>query len=293
MKFPRNWLLFLILILATVLRFYKLDTIPIGFNDDEAAFGYNAYSIIKTARDEWGRFLPFPAFESFGDWKLVFYLYLTVASEVIFGASEFAVRFPSAIFGILSVWATYLLTKKLLGKNVGLLSAFLLAISPWHVIASRNAFESDILIFFISSATYLFLIALREKKFIIPSRTVYLISFYIYRSSWLFVPIFLAALTLLHRDQLKALRINLPMYFVVAAVLIAPLVPTVLTFSGQSRFFQESFILGVAKKGIINEINEKRGDCLISLPAPICIIFYNKFLSYITVYFNNYFENLS
>src|SRR3989344_4871422 len=135
MKFVReNWLLILILLLAVILRFYRLSNIPVGFNDDEAAFGYNAYSILKTARDEWGRFLPFPVFESFGDWKLVGYLYLTVASEAIFGASEFAVRFPSAIFGILSVWTTYLLTKKLLGKNVGLLSAFLLAISPWHVI---------------------------------------------------------------------------------------------------------------------------------------------------------------
>ena len=47
-------LLPLIIALAVVLRFYNLSQVPIGFNDDEAAFGYNAYSILKTGRDEWG-----------------------------------------------------------------------------------------------------------------------------------------------------------------------------------------------------------------------------------------------
>jgi hypothetical protein len=71
MKFLKeNFLLILIIFLAISLRFINLSTIPIGFNDDEAAFGYNAYSILKAGRDEWGRFLPFPVFESFGDWKL-------------------------------------------------------------------------------------------------------------------------------------------------------------------------------------------------------------------------------
>ncbi|MBI3443559.1 glycosyltransferase family 39 protein [Candidatus Woesebacteria bacterium] len=294
MKFLKeNWKLLVILALAIFLRFYKLSTIPIGFNDDEAAFGYNAYSIMKSGYDEWGRLLPFPAFESFGDWKLVFYLYLTVASQFIFGATEFATRFPSALFGVLAIFASYLLAGKLFNKNVGLLSAFLLSISPWHVIASRNAFESDILIFSITIATYLFLLGLKKGKFMIFSLAIFLISFYIYRSSWLFVPLFLASLVLLHKNRLKTLKINLLTQLVVVIIFTAPLVPAVLNFSGQSRFLQESFIFGVAKRGITNEINEKRGDCRQNLQRAVCIIFYNKFLSYITVYFNNYFENLS
>jgi len=95
MKYLKNNLIIIsIITVAILLRFINLASIPVGFNDDEAAFGYNAYSILKTGMDEWGRFLPFPAFESFGDWKLVVYLYLTAISQFFFGMNEFATRFP-------------------------------------------------------------------------------------------------------------------------------------------------------------------------------------------------------
>src|SRR3989344_5183236 len=115
--FKENLFLIFIILLAVILRFYNLSTIPVGFNDDEAAFGYNAYSILKTGRDEWVRFLPFPVFESFGDWKLVGYLYPVVLSQFIFGVNEFATRVPSAIFGVFAIISTYFLTKKLFENN--------------------------------------------------------------------------------------------------------------------------------------------------------------------------------
>src|SRR3990167_9704477 len=160
MKYLKNNLpLISIIVIAVIFCFVNLANVPVGFNDDEAAFGYNAYSILKTGKDEWGRFLPFPVFESFGDWKLIGYLYPVVVSQAMFGENEFATRLPSAIFGVLTVFSTYLLTKKLFEKSflrftiydlrftVAPLAALLLAISPWHIAASRNAFESDILIF--------------------------------------------------------------------------------------------------------------------------------------------------
>src|SRR3989344_6941222 len=110
-KINLNFLLLSTIIAAALfLRLYDLSRIPIGFNDDEAAFGYNAYSLLKTGKDEWGRVMPFPAFESFGDWKLVFYLYSVVPSVAVFGPSNFAARLPSALFGILAVLAAYPLT---------------------------------------------------------------------------------------------------------------------------------------------------------------------------------------
>lgn len=289
----QNYLLIIIITLAIGLRFFRLGSNPIGFNDDEAAFGFNAYSIIKSLHDEWGRFLPFPVFESFGDWKLVLYLYLTVLSQLIFGATEFATRLPSAIIGTLAVFSTYLLTKKLFDKRVGLLSALLLAISPWHIIASRNAFESDILIFFITTSTLLFLKGLKDKRFLKLSFLGFIMSFYVYRSSWLFVPLFVVALLYIFRDELKAARVPFFKYMIVSILLLLPLLPTVLTFKGQSRFFQESFIYGVSKTGIINEINEKRGICYRFAPQVICNLIYNRYSSFITTYVNNYFENLS
>ena len=106
-------ILLLILALAIVLRFYNLTNVPPGVNRDEASIGYTAYSLLQTGKDEYGRFLPI-SFQSFGDWKLPLYIYATAVSVKVFGLTEFAVRFPSAIFGILTVFLTYILVKELL-----------------------------------------------------------------------------------------------------------------------------------------------------------------------------------
>lgn len=289
----KNSILIFIVGLSAVFRFSYLSSNPVGFNDDEAAFGYNAYSILKTGKDEWGRTLPFPVFESFGDWKLVGYLYPTVLSEAIFGKNVFAVRFPSALIGILAVIATYLFTKKLFDEKTALFGAFLLAINPWHIVASRNAFESDILIFTICGAAYLFLRGLKEQKYLLYSFLTFALSFYIYRSAWLFIPIFVSTLIYLHRNTLGAHKVYIIKVLTASFILLMPLLPTVLTFSGQSRFFQESFIYGVASQGIVDEINERRGACFQNSSQILCKMIYNKYLSYITTFTNNYFENLS
>jgi len=57
----------------------------------------------------------------------------------IAGVSEIAVRFPSAVAGTLAIPLIYLLARRLAGPTTGLLSAGLLAISPYHVWYSQEA----------------------------------------------------------------------------------------------------------------------------------------------------------
>lgn len=57
----------------------------------------------------------------------------------LFGYSEVAVRIPSVIFGVLTVYVTYLIGKKLVSKNLGLLAALLLSINPLHIYYSQEA----------------------------------------------------------------------------------------------------------------------------------------------------------
>src|SRR3990167_9264559 len=109
----KNFLIFLVLFLAFVLRFYHLNLTPPSLYWDEASLGYNAYSILKTARDEHNRFLPLTNFAAFGDYKPPGYIYLAVPTIAAFGLNDFSIRFPSAFFGVLTVLITYLLTKKL------------------------------------------------------------------------------------------------------------------------------------------------------------------------------------
>src|SRR4030067_3286673 len=98
----------LIIIIGGILRLWQLGQIPPSPDWDEVALGYDGYSIIQTGRDEYGKFLPI-VLRSFDDYKPALYSYLTIPSILIFGLNVFAVRLPSAIFGILSVIAVYFL----------------------------------------------------------------------------------------------------------------------------------------------------------------------------------------
>ena len=53
--------------------------------------------------------------------------------------TDFLLRFPSVVFGVLTVAATYSLGTQLFGRRIGLVAAFLLAISPFHIRYSREA----------------------------------------------------------------------------------------------------------------------------------------------------------
>src|SRR3990170_1032555 len=133
-------ILIAIVLLAAVLRFWQLDSYP-ALNADEAAVGYNAYSLIQTGKDEHGNTWPVH-FQSFNDYKPGLYFYLVLPFVKILGLNEWAVRIPNAALGTLTVLAIYLLIKELkIGnsldfKNLKLgieeIGAFMLAISPWH-----------------------------------------------------------------------------------------------------------------------------------------------------------------
>src|SRR5258707_180293 len=135
--------LFCIVILAAVLRLWQLGGVPASIDWDEAALGYNGYSILLTGHDEYGSFLPI-VLRSFGDYKPALYAYFTIPFIKLFDLNASAVRMTSAIAGILAVLITYFLVKELFSKglfsnlkdsasSLALLSALLLAISPWHI----------------------------------------------------------------------------------------------------------------------------------------------------------------
>src|SRR5687767_8336851 len=103
-------LLLLIVILGLFLRVYKIDSVPPGLTWDEAALGYNAYSISQTLKDEYGNFLPL-TLTSFGDYKPAFYAYLIIPFMLILGLTEIAVRLPSVLAGTGFILVVYFLIK--------------------------------------------------------------------------------------------------------------------------------------------------------------------------------------
>lgn len=137
--------------LAAALRFYQLGSNPPGLYWEEAALGYDAYSILKTGKDFHGNSWPLVAFESFGDWKPSLYFYATVPSVAVFDLTPLAVRFPSALFGTLTVLLIYFLVKKIEPRTsrLALIASFLLAINPWHLQVSRAGFEANLGLFLV------------------------------------------------------------------------------------------------------------------------------------------------
>ncbi len=164
-------ILIFILLLAALLRLFKLGSIPPHLTSDEASLGYNAYSILKTGKDEYGSLFPI-IFKSFGDYKPGLYIYLSIPFVCLFGLNEVSVRLTSALSGILAVLVIFLIVKNLLDKEddgkgvvLALFSSFVLAISPWHILFSRGAWEANLSLTLTLLGIYFFIKSLSNQNF--------------------------------------------------------------------------------------------------------------------------------
>src|SRR3989344_4731560 len=154
-KSTKMWLL-VIMLFAVFFRFWDITNIPPGLYPDEAMNGSNTLEAIET-----------------GDYK-VFYpenngregLFVNLQSLSVraFGAEPWALRLPSTIFGILTVLGLYLLGRELFSARVGLLGAFLLATSFWHINFSRIGFRAIMAPFFITWALYFLLKSFNQAR---------------------------------------------------------------------------------------------------------------------------------
>jgi 4-amino-4-deoxy-L-arabinose transferase-like glycosyltransferase len=200
----KYWLLIIALLLGSVLRLYQLGILPNALTWDEAALGYNAYSIIKTGRDEFGKFLPL-VFKSFGDYKPGLYVYLAIPPIFIFGLTEFATRLPSALAGIMSIYGVFLLVSEIYSSVIvsearqshsssilpASLCALALALMPWHIHFSRGAWETNVFATLLLFSLYFLLVFIKSGKFLTYSLILALLTFLTYQAAKLFTPLVL------------------------------------------------------------------------------------------------------
>lgn len=281
------WLLVAILFLAAFLRFYKLNTYP-ALNADEAAIGYNAYSLIKTGLDEHGH--PWPInFQSFNDYKPGGYFYLALLFVKAFGLNIWSVRLPGAILGVLSVYLIYLLFKELfnglrLTVDGSLLAAFFLAISPWHIHFSRGGWEVNAATFFITFGVYLFLKALKNPKLYVISFLFFIAGMYTYHAARVVVPLLGLGLLVIYRKEiLKKLKpFSLACLF--GIILLIPLVKDLAGPAGVSRAAGVGLF---ADPGPLSRVNEQRGEHS-DFQTLIPKLLHNKAVNYSLAFANNW-----
>ncbi len=138
------------------------------------------------------------------------YFWLLKPWVTLAGKSEFAARFLSVIWGVLTVALIYPLTKRLIGHGVALLTTFLLAIARFHVWWSQEMRMYILAAFLILLSLYLFT-RLEEG-----AERVWL--FYILATAAALYTLYLAALVILI-ENLLVLTIRRPRSFLLKWVL--------------------------------------------------------------------------
>ena len=287
-----------LVILAGIVRLVALDKFPAGMNADEAAIGYNAWSLIQTGKDEHGVSWP-QVFRSFDDYKPPVYFYLVLPFVKFIGPTIWAVRLPSAILGTLSVYLVYLLIKVLFGKDrhsdaLALLSSLILALSPWHIHFSRGGWEVNASLFFILLAAIALLRSLHGKTsqlFLFGLSSV--LALYTYHSTRIVLPLltlgvcavyFKATLKLFSRINLKVTLSAL----VISIILLLPLAGQLLSAEGQSRFSGVSVFADEGPLWQALELRREHGEETFFVK-----LIHNRYLSYSLRFTKNYLSHFS
>ena len=281
-------LLLLIVLMSLFLRFYRLDSYP-ALNADEAAIGYNAYSLIQTGRDEHGN--PWPIhFQSFNDYKPGLYFYLVIPFVKSLGLNEWAVRIPGAVLGVATVLVLYFLVKEIFDdEKLALMSSFFLAISPWHIHFSRGGWEVNSATFFITTGVLFLIRAVKNPKiynlaFAVLALTL---SLYTYHAARVIVPLLVFGLLLTYW---KEVRENLKLYLlagVVGLILIAPLVKD---FSKGQMASRAAGVGLFADTGPLARIQEQRGEHL-NYQGLAAKVLHNKAVNYGLAFAKNWLEH--
>ncbi|OGM21671.1 hypothetical protein A2771_03160 [Candidatus Woesebacteria bacterium RIFCSPHIGHO2_01_FULL_38_26b] len=200
----KHLILILIILIGFGIRLYRLGDNGIGFFRDEAALGFNSWSILKTGADEYGQKLPI-FLRSFEVFFLPAYVYLSVPVFAIFGLTIFATRFLSFASGTFLIYIGYLIAKEIFKKEeAALFSSFVLAISPWAIFYSKGAFEGNLALLFFSIGFYFWLkfSRLKKQKLFFVSILFFVFSMYTYQAPRFVAPLFIAASILFSKNWL-------------------------------------------------------------------------------------------
>ena len=298
-----SFTLIIILLLGIFFRFYNLGSFPISLHRDEAFLGYNAYSLLKTGKDMTGSFLPLHT-ESFL-YSPVGYSYFSIPFIYMFGLSEFSVRFTSALFGTLTILLTYFLVKRIFKRHeeplirtlsttnmIALLSAFFLAINPWHINLSRTATENIIVTFFIVAGLLFYLISVNKGwKYLVVSFILFSTTLFIYQAPRAFLPIFIPLVILVFNSKKELIKNKIMLLVLYLIFIIAPLVFVLISPQLSLRIRTLSIFHDNLTQLVINE--QIANDGTAGLPYIVTRVFHNKIIGYGNLFIENYFKHFS
>jgi hypothetical protein len=183
-------LLLAILIVAGVVRVHAFGLIPPGLNQDEASAGYEAWALLHHGVDRNGYRYPVHLV-SWGSGQNALYSYLAMPVIAVFGLNVRSLRAVSLIAGLLTLLVFHALARKAADEPTALLATFLLAVSPWHIMVSRWALESNLFPATFALGVWLLLAAVERPRLLPLALAGFAVSLYAYGPAYLVVPVFL------------------------------------------------------------------------------------------------------
>lgn len=133
-------------------------------------------------------------------------------SSQLIGYSEIALRTPSVIFSLLTIWFIYQLSQQLLPKPITFLPAWLLATSGLHIYYSQEARMYSLAVMAVTGSIWALIKFINTKKALNKALFSYfiftLIAVYSHYSAWLILPAQLLMVYLLKPKKINQLVVS-------------------------------------------------------------------------------------
>jgi len=257
---PAHWAAALVLIAVLgggILRFSNLAGVPPALNQDEAIYGYDAYSLLFTGRDHLGEPFPIAGMEAYGGFTPPLLAFIEAPVVGILGLHVEVLRGVTAAMGLLAIPLVYLLTLELFGRRLmAVLAAWIVAFSPWHVHMSRWAHPASLVTTTMALTIFLLAWSIRRRsgRGLVAAAGAAGLTALTYASMEVYVLLLLAAAAVAYRRQLLEVRREAVVYSVLVFIaLVAPMLyVSTMDSTGRSRFDEtSSFSAGRADVGVL------------------------------------------
>ncbi|MCR4305852.1 MAG: phospholipid carrier-dependent glycosyltransferase, partial [Candidatus Daviesbacteria bacterium] len=275
-------LLIFAIFIGTIVRLWKITTLPFPPNGDELAFAYYGWSLLHFGTDEYGTLLPMN-FPSIGDYKYPGLAYLNIIPAAIFGLSEITARFWSVISGIALIPLIYLLSLYIFGNRIiAIAASYIIALSPWSIILSRLGYENHpALTLTVAGFVCLFSTNGRTEKvkrlFFILAGGLFILSTFTYAAERVFIPLMLITLLFLSwfkNSGFSSLKKPLIILLVVSSAIV-----TISLIPWQNRGRAEAVMwkgITASQQNRLQELYVEAGTSPIRIPAQVTRLFHNK-----------------
>jgi mannosyltransferase len=158
---------------------------------------------------------------------------LVYLSRLALGAGEWALRFPSALAGILTIALIYLTAKYCFNRRVAAFASLIAAVSAFHVYYAQEARAYSLLMLLSIASTYCLVRAMREK------RPAWWLAYMLFAALGMYTHLYMAFALLAHNVYLlmewEAKRVSGRTWVLSQALPILIFAPWLLSYAGYVR----------------------------------------------------------